>query len=208
MQKRLFDIIGASLLLVGLFPLLATTALLIWVDSGRPIFFRQTRAGKNGIPFTILKFRTLATSCGVTEQPKQHETRIGGLLRRWALDELPQLWNVLRGEMSLVGPRPTLPDQVAHYGRYERQRLAVRPGLTGWAQIHGRNAISWPERIDLDVWYVRHATLKLDLYILARTPHALVSGEGVHGTNGFNAAYPSTESAQASLASPTSNRER
>jgi lipopolysaccharide/colanic/teichoic acid biosynthesis glycosyltransferase len=189
MQKRLFDIIGASLLLVGLFPLLATTALLIWIDSGRPIFFRQTRAGKNGIPFTILKFRTLKSDCGLTERPRQHETRLGGLLRRWALDELPQLWNILRGDMSLVGPRPTLLSQVEQYGPYERQRLAVRPGLTGWAQIHGRNAISWPERIDLDVWYVYHQSLWLDLSILARTPGILFSGTGVHGTDDHNPAF-------------------
>lgn len=187
--KRALDVAGAILLAVVLAPLLVTIGGLVLLDSGRPVFFRQTRIGRGGRPFRILKFRTLRAGSSPTPAPKQHETRIGGLLRRWGLDELPQLWNILRGEMSLVGPRPTLPGQVDRYGAFERQRLRVRPGLTGWAQIHGRNAISWDERIALDVWYVKHRSFRLDARILWRTPSAVLSGRGVYGPSGHNPDY-------------------
>lgn len=199
MAKRLFDIVGASVLIVALLPLFGAIATLIWLDSGRPILFSQIRIGHHGHPFRLWKFRTLRSSCGSTAHPKQYETRTGRILRRWALDELPQLWNILRGEMSLVGPRPTLLNQVVQYGRYERQRLAVRPGLTGWAQIHGRNAISWSERIDLDVWYVHHQSLSLDLRILIRTPSVLLSEEGLYGKEGNPDYQPEIEQSLPSL---------
>ncbi|WP_103019512.1 sugar transferase [Salinibacter altiplanensis] len=179
--KRALDVAGACVLLGVLAPVFGLVALCIWLDDGRPLLFTQTRIGSQGEPFRIFKFRTLTHEPADATRPAAHTTRVGGVLRRWALDELPQLWNVLRGEMSLVGPRPTLPKQVARYGPHERRRLHVRPGLTGWAQIHGRNALPWPERIDLDVWYVRHWSLVLDLQVLLRTPLLLVRGTGVYG---------------------------
>ena len=194
MLKRLFDVLAAGALLIGALPALGLVAVAVWIESGRPIVFSQRRSGQHGEPFTLYKFRTLHPSIGLVDAPRDHATRVGRWLRRWGVDELPQLWNVLRGEMSLVGPRPTLPQQVAQYGPTERQRLAVRPGLTGWAQIHGRNAIPWPERIALDVWYVRHRSLWLDLRILLRTPYAVLFGGGVYGQNGINAGFGSSES--------------
>ena len=190
-SKRALDLVGASLLGIGLAPLIGLVALCIWLDDGRPLFFTQIRAGCRGEPFRIVKFRTLTHEPDDPTRPAVHTTRTGDLLRRWALDELPQLWNVLRGEMSLVGPRPTLHEQVEQYGPYERTRLEVRPGLTGWAQIHGRNAISWPERIDLDVWYVRNRTFPLDLKILLQTPLVLLRGTGTDGPDGRNPSFSS-----------------
>lgn len=188
---RILDAIGAGLLLIGLSPLLGLVAVGVWLDDGRPILFTQTRIGRGGVPFRVLKFRTLTHEPDDPTRPAAHTTGIGRVLRRWALDELPQLWNVLRGEMSLVGPRPTVPDQVAQYGPRERQRLQVRPGLTGWAQIHGRNALSWPDRIDLDVWYTRNRSLLLDLRILLHTPLILIRGVGVYGVDAKNPSFPS-----------------
>lgn len=195
--KRGLDLVGAGILLVGLSPLLGLVALCIWVDDGRPVLFTQARAGREGRRFRIFKFRTLTRRPDDPTHPAPHLTRLGPFLRRWALDELPQLWNVLRGDMSLVGPRPTLPEQVEQYGPYERTRLTVRPGLTGWAQIHGRNALSWPERIELDIWYVEHRNLLLDLKILLRTPGVLIRGVGVHGPDGHNPSFPSSPSSHA-----------
>jgi len=179
--KRLLDLFGAALLLIGLSPLLGLVALAIWWTDGRPVLFTQVRAGRNGAPFRIFKFRTLETGPKDPTRPADHVISIGASLRRWALDELPQLWNVIRGEMSLVGPRPAPLSQVHRYGPHERIRLRVRPGLTGWAQIHGRNALSWPERIEYDRWYVQNRSLSTDLRILARTPVLLVRGTGVYG---------------------------
>lgn len=184
--KRGIDLIGAAALLVLLAPLGAVIAAAILLDDGRPVLFSQTRCGRAGVPFTLYKFRTLRTGPKDPTRPADYETSVGGLLRRWALDELPQLWNVLRGEMSLVGPRPVPPRQVETYGSHARLRLCVRPGLTGWAQVHGRNALSWDERIDLDVWYVRHRSLALDLRILLRTFPLLARGTGVYGSRGRN----------------------
>lgn len=190
--KRTVDALGALLLLMGLFPLLAGAAVAIWLVDGRPIFFSQSRIGRNGVPFRIVKLRTLKTGPKDPTRPAAHTTRIGPFLRRWAIDELPQLWNVLWGDMSLVGPRPALPEQGRTYGPRERIRLRVRPGLTGWAQIHGRNALSWPERIDHDLWYVRNRHLGIDLFILARTPAILIRGIGVYGPDGRTASFPSS----------------
>ncbi len=188
--KRLGDVVLAALLLVLGLPALVLVAVLIVAQNGRPVLFRQTRIGRWSVPFEILKFRTLRPGAHDPGNPCTQVTRLGRVLRRWGLDELPQLWNVLRGEMSLVGPRPTLPEQVAAYGAFERRRLAVRPGITGWAQIHGRNILSWPERIRLDVWYVEHISLGLDVRILARTPSVLLSDRGVYGASGRNTDFP------------------
>jgi lipopolysaccharide/colanic/teichoic acid biosynthesis glycosyltransferase len=187
--KRAFDGVGAALLLVVLAPLLAGVAAAVWWTDGRPVLFTQVRAGLGGVPFRIYKFRTLETGPTDPTRPAAHTTRLGGPLRRWALDELPQLWNVLRGEMSLVGPRPVPLEQVERYGPHERRRLKTPPGLTGWAQVHGRNALSWPERIELDVAYVRRRSLWMDLRILAATPRVLVRGTGVYGPQGRNQRY-------------------
>ncbi len=188
--KRLLDAVLAALLLALGLPLLALLALAVAVEGGGPVLFRQTRAGRGGQPFEILKFRTLRPGGHDPDDPAAHVTRVGRFLRRWGLDELPQLWNVLRGQMSLVGPRPTLPEQAAAYDARERRRLTVRPGLTGWAQIHGRNALSWPERIRLDLWYVDHLSFRLDVQILLRTPRLLWSGRGLYGADGRNPDFP------------------
>jgi lipopolysaccharide/colanic/teichoic acid biosynthesis glycosyltransferase len=124
------------------------------------------------------------------EPDADRDTRLGLLLRKTSLDELPQLWNVLRGDMSLIGPRPTLPEQVVHYSERQRGRLAIKPGITGWAQVNGRNSISWPERIELDLWYIAHRSLRLDLRILVRTVLNVVRPHGIHGEGGVNPGFP------------------
>jgi lipopolysaccharide/colanic/teichoic acid biosynthesis glycosyltransferase len=175
--------------LVILSPLLMLIAGAIALFDGGAVFFMQQRAGQHGQPFRIYKFRTLRLGPKDPERPRAHCTRTGAFLRRWALDELPQLWNIVRGDMSFIGPRPTLLDQVRRYGAFERNRLHVKPGLTGWAQIHGRNALSWPERIRLDVWYVKHQSLWVDAEILLHTPRVLWRGTGVYGPTGANDAF-------------------
>jgi lipopolysaccharide/colanic/teichoic acid biosynthesis glycosyltransferase len=170
-----------TLLLAASLPFMLGTALLIWLDDGPPLFFTQIRIGKNGRPFRLFKFRTLARDAAGTKTPAQHTTRVGSFLRRWALDELPQLWNVVRGEMNLVGPRPVLPAEASAYDDWAAQRLAVRPGLTGWAQVRGRNELGWKERIEHDRWYVQHRNILLDAWILAKTPFVLLRGRGVYG---------------------------
>lgn len=194
LTKRILDVAGAALLLLGLSPLLGLVAACIWWADGPPIFFTQARAGRHGSPFRIWKFRTLSTGPKDPTRPSDYTIRGGSTLRRWGIDELPQLWNVLRGDMSLVGPRPPLPEDTEHYNSRERMRLQVRPGITGWAQIHGRNTLSWPERIDHDVWYVRNQSLRLDLYILACTPLILLHGKGVYGSEGRNPSFSSSRS--------------
>jgi lipopolysaccharide/colanic/teichoic acid biosynthesis glycosyltransferase len=178
-SKRALDVVGASLLLVGLAPVLGLVALCIWLDDGRPLLFTQTRAGCQGDPFRIFKFRTLTHEPEDPTRPSAHTTRIGGLLRRWALDELPQLWNVLRGEMSLVGPRPLLMRYLPYYTEEEQLRHQVPPGITGWAQIHGRNKLDWDTRLACDVWYVRHRSLVLDARILWKTARIVFMGQDV-----------------------------
>lgn len=190
--KRLLDVVGAFVLLLLLSPLLGGVALAIWATDGRPVFFVQVRAGRGGAPFRLIKFRTLTRGPKDPTRPADHTIPIGEVLRRWAIDELPQLWNVLRGEMSLVGPRPVPLDQVARYGEHERLRLRVRPGLTGWAQVQGRNALSWPERIEHDRWYVQHRSLGTDLRILARTLPVLIRGTGVYGPDGRTPSFSSS----------------
>jgi lipopolysaccharide/colanic/teichoic acid biosynthesis glycosyltransferase len=167
-------------------PLVALAALLIRLESpGHPLY-RQTRVGKDGRPFEIHKLRTMVhgaefTGAGLAIQEGDDRiTRVGALLRRTSLDELPNLWNVVRGEMSVVGPRPTVQVQVDQYTPRQRGRLAVKPGITGWAQVNGRASLPWSERIELDVWYVEHRTLLLDLRILVRTAKMVLSGDGLY----------------------------
>jgi lipopolysaccharide/colanic/teichoic acid biosynthesis glycosyltransferase len=172
--KRLIDIVGSFLILLLLGPLMVLIAIGILATMGRPVLFRQRRPGLGGETFTVIKFRTMR----VTEDPahegqllidRQRLTPLGRILRRNSLDELPQLFNVLLGTMSLVGPRPLLPRYLPYHTERERQRHAVKPGITGWAQINGRNAISWNQRLAFDVWYVEHQSLLLDLRILSLT---------------------------------------
>lgn len=180
------DRLGAVALLVLLSPLLLVAAVLIWLESGTPVLFRQERIGRDGRPFSIIKFRTMvlgAEQLGagpLVTVGDARITRVGRLLRRWSFDELPQLLNVLVGGMSLVGPRPTLPYQVAQYTPRQRRRLDVLPGITGWAQIKGRNDLSWPERIELDIWYIDHWSLWLDVRILARTLAVVLRSKAVY----------------------------
>jgi lipopolysaccharide/colanic/teichoic acid biosynthesis glycosyltransferase len=167
-------------------PIVAVLAIAIRLESpGHPIY-TQTRVGRGGQLFEIYKLRTMVrgaefTGAGLAIQEGDDRiTRIGNFLRRYSLDELPNLWNVVRGEMSIVGPRPTLAVQVEQYTERQRGRLAVKPGMTGWAQVNGRASLPWPERIELDLWYVEHRSLTLDLTILARTVKMVAGGEGIY----------------------------
>jgi lipopolysaccharide/colanic/teichoic acid biosynthesis glycosyltransferase len=181
--KRIVDIVITVAAMPVWVPIGLVCAVLVRLDSTGPIIFRQPRIGWAGAAFNVLKFRTMFDSPdGNPIIPDDARvTRVGRALRRWSLDELPQLVNVLRGEMSLVGPRPTLSYQVERYDNSQRQRLAVRPGLTGLAQVNGRNRISWAERIQWDLEYVKRQSLWLDLRLLARTPAAVLSARGVSG---------------------------
>jgi lipopolysaccharide/colanic/teichoic acid biosynthesis glycosyltransferase len=189
--KRALDILIAGAGLFVASPALALAALAIKLDDGGPVFYRQRRVGWRGRDLDLLKLRTMvvgAESQGAgwaVNEGDPRITRVGRVLRRLSLDEVPQLWNVLRGEMSLVGPRPTLAYQVERYTRRQRRRLEVKPGITGWAQVRGRAALPWTERIELDVWYVEHQSFWLDLRILARTPLALFSGTYKGSTGGW-----------------------
>jgi lipopolysaccharide/colanic/teichoic acid biosynthesis glycosyltransferase len=180
--NRVLDvaIAGAGLAITS--PLLAAAAIAVKLGDGGPVLFKQTRVGRDGRDFELLKLRTMVV--GAEKQGAGYAvnvgdsriTRVGAFLRRTSLDELPQLWNVVRGDMSVIGPRPTLRYQVERYTERQRRRLEVLPGITGWAQIHGRAALSWDERIELDVWYVDHRSPLTDLLILLRTPLALFGG--------------------------------
>jgi lipopolysaccharide/colanic/teichoic acid biosynthesis glycosyltransferase len=184
--KRALDLLIAGVGSLLTAPAVALLALAIRLESpGHPVY-RQARAGKDGNEFSIYKLRTMVrgaefTGAGLAIQEGDDRiTRVGSFLRRYSLDELPNLWNVLRGEMSIVGPRPTLPVQVQQYDERQRGRLAVKPGMTGWAQVHGRAALPWPERIELDLYYVKHRTLMLDLKIIARTVRMVLGGQGLY----------------------------
>lgn len=187
MAKLTLDKIGSLLLLLSVSPLLLAVALCIYLEDGRPIFFRQKRVGKGGKPFPIFKFRSMKKGAEkdprslLADEKNPYITKVGRFIRQWSIDELPQLLNVLWGDMSLVGPRPTLPYQVERYTEFQRIRLLVKPGITGWAQINGRNELPWEERIKLDVWYVEHQSFLLDLYILLRTPLVVLRKEGAWG---------------------------
>lgn len=183
-MKRAMDIIGAALGLILLAPVMAVLALLIRRGLGSPVLFRQTRPGKDGKPFQMVKFRTMKDAFAPDGTPlpdAERMTPLGAKLRASSLDELPELWNVLKGEMSLVGPRPLLMEYLPLYSERQARRHAVRPGVTGWAQINGRNAVSWPEKLEMDVWYVENRTLWLDLKILARTVQKVIQRDGISG---------------------------
>ncbi len=188
-MNRAADVALAGLGLVLTSPLLAAAALAIKLEDGGPALYRQTRVGRDGKDFELFKLRSMRVGAEhvgagfAIDRGDARITRVGRLLRRTSLDELPQLWNVLRGDMSVIGPRPTLRYQVDRYTDRQRRRLEVRPGLTGWAQIQGRATLSWPDRIELDVWYVDHRSPRLDLEILVRTPAALFAGT-YKGTSG------------------------
>jgi undecaprenyl phosphate N,N'-diacetylbacillosamine 1-phosphate transferase len=190
--KEIIDQSLGWLVLIILSPLVWLIAGLIRLETPGPAFFRQERIGKDGLPFVAYKFRSMvdhAASLGLGHNVTAHDARItrtGRFLRHTSLDELPQVFNVLQGEMSLVGPRPTLAYQVAAYDAFQRRRLLVKPGITGWAQVNGRNAIPWEERIKLDVWYVDHWSLRLDLAIMGRTLKTWVRREGLYGPAGVN----------------------
>ena len=185
--KRLFDLCLATTAIILFLPLWITVSIAIILDSGLPVFFFQERAGQYGRSFRIIKFRTMVKDAedypeGVfTHKEDPRITRVGKWLRKLSLDELPQLFNVLRGEMSIVGPRPTLLYQIEKYDARQKKRLLVKPGITGWAQINGRNLLTWPERIELDVWYVENWSLWLDLQIIIRTPIIVFKQQGIYG---------------------------
>jgi lipopolysaccharide/colanic/teichoic acid biosynthesis glycosyltransferase len=189
--NRTTDVVVAGASLAVASPLLAVAALAVKLEDGGPVLYRQTRVGKDGSDFELLKLRTMvqdAESKGAGYAVNEGDpriTRVGRVLRRLSLDELPQLWNVVRGDMSVIGPRPTLRYQVERYTEKQRRRLEVKPGITGWAQVHGRARVPWEKRIELDVWYVDHRTPRLDLEILAKTPLALFSGTYKGATGGW-----------------------
>ena len=190
-MNRAADVAIAGVGLVLTSPVLAAAALAIKLDDGGPVRFRQTRVGKDGKDFELLKLRSMSVGAEhvgagfAVDRGDSRITRVGRFLRRTSIDELPQLWNVLRGDMSVIGPRPTLRYQVDRYSARQRRRLDVRPGLTGWAQVNGRATLSWDDRIELDVWYVEHRSPLVDLKILLRTPLALFGGTYKGATGGW-----------------------
>ena len=192
-MNRTADVAIAGTALVVASPLLGLAAAAVKLGDGGPVLYRQTRVGRDGVDFELLKLRTMVVDAEhqgsglAVDKGDTRITRAGRLLRRLSLDELPQLWNVLRGEMSVIGPRPTLRYQVERYTPRQRRRLEVRPGITGWAQVYGRAALPWEERIELDVHYVEHRSPWLDLKILAKTPLALFSGTYKGATGGWKA---------------------
>jgi lipopolysaccharide/colanic/teichoic acid biosynthesis glycosyltransferase len=185
-MNRALDLAIASALLLVCSPLILASAIAIRLESRGPALYRQRRVGKDGVPFALWKLRTMVP--GAEEmgggiyvlEGDPRITRIGALLRRFSLDELPNLLNVVQGDMALVGPRPTIQEQVDRYTERQRRRLDVKPGITGWAQVNGRTSLPWPERIELDIWYVEHHSPWLDLKILAMTARLLASGRGLY----------------------------
>lgn len=182
MLKRLFDIFLAFLLMLLLSPIIILTLFLIIIFLGRPVFFKQPRPGLNEKIFTLYKFRSMTNafdSLGNPLSDADRLTKFGSFLRKFSLDELPQLWNVLKGDMSFVGPRPLLVEYIELYNDFQRQRATVRPGITGLAQISGRNALDWEDKFKLDVWYAQNATFLLDLKILWKTAIKVIKSDGV-----------------------------
>ena len=191
--NRAADVAIAGTALLAASPVLGLAALAVKLRDRGPALYRQTRVGRDGADFELLKLRTMVVGAETqgaglaVNRGDPRITGVGRVLRRLSLDELPQLWNVVRGDMSVIGPRPTLRYQVERYTPRQRHRLDVRPGITGWAQVHGRAALPWEERIELDVWYVEHRTPWLDLKILAKTPRALFGGTYKGATGGWKA---------------------
>jgi lipopolysaccharide/colanic/teichoic acid biosynthesis glycosyltransferase len=189
--NRVLDTALAGFGLVLSAPFLAAAAVAIKLEDRGPVLFKQTRVGKDGEDFELLKLRTMVVGAEAkgagyaVDRGDSRITRVGRFLRRTSLDELPQLWNVVRGDMSVIGPRPTLRYQVEKYSERQQKRLDVLPGITGWAQIHGRASLSWDERIELDVWYVEHRSVLTDALILVRTPLALFGGTYKGETGGW-----------------------
>lgn len=185
--KRAGDIVVAAVLLVLLSPVLLVTAVLVRVKLGSPVLFRQARPGRDGHPFTVYKFRTMLDApeglgcVDAVATDADRLTRFGRVLRSSSIDELPELLNVLRGDMSVVGPRPLLTEYLGRYNERQARRHDVRPGITGWAQVNGRNAVSWEDRLEMDVWYVDNRSLALDIRILARTFGAVFGRKGISG---------------------------
>ncbi len=186
MLRRLIDIAVSATALVLTAPVLLAATIAIRLESRGPAIYRQRRAGKDGLPFDVLKLRTMVdgaehVGAGLAiDANDPRVTRVGTLLRRTSIDELPNLVNVLRGDMSLIGPRPTLPAQVEQYTERQRGRLAIKPGITGWAQVNGRASLPWSERIELDLFYIEHRSAALDLRILARTVAIVLGGSGLY----------------------------
>ena len=195
-MNRAADLAVAGTALLVTSPFLGLAALAVKLQDGGPVFYRQSRVGKDGSDFELLKLRTMIVDAErqgagfAVDQGDSRITAVGRFLRRASLDELPQLWNVVRGDMSVIGPRPTLRYQVEQYTEHQRRRLAVKPGITGWAQIHGRATLPWADRIELDVWYVEHRSPRLDLKILLRTPLALFGGTYKGATGGWQDQHP------------------
>lgn len=182
MIKRALDILGAAIGLIVFFPILIAISVMIRREMGSPVLFQQTRPGREGKPFQMIKFRTMRDAIDAYGHPLpdgERLTKLGHFLRSSSLDELPELWNVLKGDMSLVGPRPLLVDYLPLYSPEQARRHEVRPGVTGWAQVNGRNAISWDEKFALDIWYVDNRTLWLDLKIIWLTIRKVVKREGI-----------------------------
>lgn len=180
--KRVFDLLAGACLCVMALPLMLAVAGLVWIRLGRPVVFRHERPGLRGHLFTLYKFRTMADTRdgqGALLPDAQRLSGVGRVLRSTSLDELPECWNVLRGDMSLVGPRPLLTQYMGRYSAEQARRHLVRPGITGWAQVNGRNAITWEQKFALDVWYVNHLSWWLDVRILARTAWKILSREGI-----------------------------
>jgi len=175
--KRILDVAAGLAGLVVFAPLMLAAAVCVWFFMGRPVLFRQQRTGLHGESFTLFKFRTMRLNEG--EPDAERLTTMGAILRRLSIDELPQFWNVIRGTMSLVGPRPLLPEYLPWYSAIAAHRHDVKPGITGWAQVHGRNSLSWEEKFELDIWYVEHASLWLDLKILLLTAGQVAGRRGI-----------------------------
>ena len=190
-MTRVADVALSAVGLAVSSPLVALAALAIKLEDGGPVLYRQTRVGKDGVDFELLKLRTMVVNAEnmgaglAVNEGDSRITRAGRILRRLSLDELPQLWNVVRGEMSVIGPRPTLRYQAERYDDRQRRRPEVKPGITGWAQVHGRASLPWAERIELDVWYVEHRSPWVDVKILAKTPFALFGGTYKGATGGW-----------------------
>jgi len=193
--KRIIDVVISGIGLIILFPIFVIIGILIKLDSRGAVFFRQERTGKDGKIFKAYKLRTMvenAEKIGLRYEVAKDDSRITriGKYLRWGIDELPQLINVFKGEMSMVGPRPALPHQVKKYSEREKRRLEVRPGVTGWALVNGRNKLSWPERIKLDIWYIDHWSIWLDLKILFKTIWVVIfTREGIYGKDGITRDY-------------------
>lgn len=205
-MKRMFDVVVATALLLVLSPVLIAIALLVWRSMGSPVLFKQVRPGLHGRPFTMYKFRTMTEERDEKGQllpDARRLTKLGQFLRSTSLDELPELFNVLRGEMSLVGPRPLRMEYLPLYTKEQARRHEVLPGITGWAQVNGRNALTWEERFELDVWYVDNQSFLLDLRILLMTARSVIKREGI-SAEGHATMYPFSGTKKAEPTEPTS----